>query len=266
MFVVWALLAAAGVGAAFWFGRSTTRPGASPGPAGPSAQAVQAHSVADRDQNRLGTVLESLDEGLLCADRAGRVTLMNGTAEQLTGFSSQEALGRPFPEVFKAISEETRRPAENIVEKALREGKPCTFSSFTALVSKEGVERPISVTASPMPGGDGAPDGVVVSFEDVTEGRKLRLESRRFSMMIEQAAQGIAATDLNGNITFANATMAALHGYQPTELIGKHLKTLYAPSQVSYAGGVPGTRPAQRLSHRRGDARRARTARRSAPS
>ncbi len=89
------------------------------------------------------------------------------------------------------------------------------------------------MTASPMPGADGAPDGVVVSFEDVTEGRKLRLESRRFSMMIEQAAQGIAATDMNGNITFANATMAALHGYQPTELIGKHLKTLYAPGQVT---------------------------------
>ena len=84
-----------------------------------------------------------------------------------------------------------------------------------------------------MPGGNGKPDGVVLSFEDVTEGRKLRLESRRFNMMIEQAAQGIAATDVNGNITFANATMAALHGYQPTELIGKHLKTLYAPGQVT---------------------------------
>ena len=89
------------------------------------------------------------------------------------------------------------------------------------------------MTASPMPGADGAPDGVVVSFEDVTEGRKLRLESRRFSMMIEQAAQGIAATDTKGNITFANATMAALHGYRPTELIGKHLKMLYAPAQVT---------------------------------
>ncbi|MGD1001090.1 MAG: response regulator [Candidatus Brocadiia bacterium] len=233
MFVVWALLAAAGAGAAFWIGRSTTRSAASPGPAESSAHAVQTHSVADRDANHLGTVLESLAEGLVCTDRAGRVTLMNGVAEQLTGFSSREALGRPFPEVFNAVSEETRQPAENIAEKALREGRPCTFSSFTALVSKEGVERPIAMTASPMPGADGTPDGVVVSFEDVTEGRKLRLESRRFSLMIEQAAQGIAATDMNGNITFANATMAALHGYQPTELIGKHLKTLYASGQVT---------------------------------
>jgi PAS domain S-box-containing protein len=233
MFVVWALLAAAGAGAAFWIGRSTTRPAASAEPAGSSAQATQEHSGADHDAKRLGTVLASLAEGLLCTDRAGRVTLMNGIAEHLTGFSSREALGRPFPEVFKVVSEETRQPAENIVEKALREERPCTFSSFTALISKEGVERPISVTASPMPGVDDTPDGVVVSFEDVTEGRKLRLESRRFSMMIEQAAQGIAATDMNGNITFANATMAALHGYPPTELIGKHLKTLYAPGQVT---------------------------------
>ncbi len=169
MFAVWAFLAAAGVGAAFWIRRSATRPAASPRAARPSAQAAQPYSAADRDQNRLVMVLESLAEGLLCTDRAGRVTLMNGVAEQLTGFSSREALGRPFPAVFKAISEETRQPAEDVVEKALREARPCTFSSFTALVSKDGVERPISMTASPMAGADGAPDGVVVSFEDVTE-------------------------------------------------------------------------------------------------
>jgi PAS domain S-box-containing protein len=233
MFVVWALLAAAGAGVAFWFGRSTARSAAACKPAGSSAHASKGRGIANGNANRLGAIIESLGDGLICVDPAGRVTLMNGAAERLTGFSTKEAMGRPLPEIFNVISEETRQPAENIVEKALREAKPCTFSSFTALVSKERTERPISVTASPMPGGNGKPDGVVVSFEDVTEGRKLRLESRRFNMMVEQAAQGIAATDVNGNITFANVTMAALHGYQPTELIGKHLKTLYAPGQVS---------------------------------
>jgi two-component system, sensor histidine kinase and response regulator len=229
----WAFLAAAGAGAAFWIGRSMGRPAAASGPAGPSARANKGHSAANEDANRLGAVLESLDEGLICVDSSGRVALMNGTAERLTGFSNKEARGRPLPQIFNVISEETRQPAENIVEKAVGEAKSCTFSSFTALISKDRAERPISVTASPIPGSDGKPDGVVVSFEDVTEGRKLRLESRRFSLMVEQAAQGIAATDVNGNITFANATMAALHGYLPTELIGTHLKTLYAPGQVS---------------------------------
>jgi len=233
MFVVWALLAVAGVGAAYCIGRSATRSPAASEPTGPSAHASKGYGVTNGNVSHLGAVIESLDEGLLCVDPAGHITLMNGAAERLTGFSSTEALGRPLPEVFNVISEETRRPAENIVEKALREGKPCTFSSFTALISKERAERPISATASPMPDGNGKPAGVVVSFEDVTEGRRLRLESRRFNMMVEQAAQGIAATDVNGTITFANAAMAALHGHQPTELIGKHLKTLYAPSQVS---------------------------------
>ena len=233
MLVVWALLAAAGVGAAFWIGRSTTRPSAASGQSGLSPRSSGGLRAADGSPDPLGAVLESLDEGILCVDPTGRVTLMNRAAERLTGFPSKEALGRAFPQVFNAISEDTRQPAENIAEKALREGKPCTFSSFTALISKERVEHPISVTASPMPGGNGVPQGVVVSFEEVAEGRKLRLESRRFNMMVEQAAQGIAATDVNGNITFANATMAALHGYQPTELIGRHLKTLYAPGQVA---------------------------------
>ena len=233
MFVVWALLAAAGLGSAFWIGRSRVRRAAASRQGESSAHALQGESTADGEANRLGTVIESLEEGLLCVDPAGRLTLMNGAAEQLTGFSRKEALGRSLPEVFNVVSEETRQPAENLVEKALREGRPCTFSSFTALISKEGVERPIAVTASPMAGAGGRTEGVVVSFEDVTEGRKLRLESRRFNMMVEQAAQGIAATDMSGNITFANAAMAALHGYQPSELIGKQLKTLYAPGQVT---------------------------------
>jgi PAS domain S-box-containing protein len=233
MFFVWALLAAIGVGAAFFIGRSTSRTTPATGPAEPPARPSQRPGIANGDDNRLGVVLESLDEAVLCVDLAGRVTLMNRAAEHLTGFSGDTALGRLLPEVFNVISEETRQPAENIVEKALREGKPCTFSSFTALISKDGAEHPVSVTASPIPDGNGKSDGVVLSFEEVTEGRKLRLESRRFNMMVEQAAQGIAATDVNGKITFANATMAALHGYQPTELIGKHLKTLYAPGQVT---------------------------------
>jgi PAS domain S-box-containing protein len=233
MSVVWALVTAIGVGIGFFIGRRGRRPVLSAAPAALLPRPSSEPGIAVEETDRLTATFESLGEGLLCVDMSGRVTLMNCAAERLAGFSRAEAMGRPLSEIFNVISEETRQPAEDIVGKALREGKSCTFSSFVALISKDRFERPISVTASPIPGGNGKPQGVVLAFEDVTEGRRLRLESRRFNMMVEQAAQGIAATDVNGNITFANATMAALHGYQPTELIGKHLTTLYAPGQLT---------------------------------
>ena len=101
------------------------------------------------------------------------------------------------------------------------------------MISKGGAECPIAATATAVRAEDGSVIGAVLSFDDMTEGRRVRLESGRFTMMIAQAAQGIAATDVAGNITFVNATMATMHGYQPEEMIGNHLRMLHAPKQVS---------------------------------
>ncbi|MDY7029940.1 MAG: PAS domain S-box protein, partial [Spirochaetota bacterium] len=54
---------------------------------------------------------------------------------------------------------------------------------------------------------------------------------RVLSLVFEQSTEGIAVTDLDGNLLFVNEAFAAMHGYSPAEIAGKHLSTFHTPEQ-----------------------------------
>jgi hypothetical protein len=52
-------------------------------------------------------------------------------------------LGRPVQEVFRVINAETREPAEDSIERALRDKAVVAPANHSALVTKTGAEIPI---------------------------------------------------------------------------------------------------------------------------
>ena len=54
----------------------------------------------------------------------GRVVRTNPVAEQFTGWSETEGLGRPLSQVFRIMSEETRAEVPSSVSRVLHEGMP----------------------------------------------------------------------------------------------------------------------------------------------
>ncbi|HUT92746.1 MAG TPA: PAS domain S-box protein [Thermoguttaceae bacterium] len=57
---------------------------------------------------------------------------------------------------------------------------------------------------------------------------------RRLATITEQAAEGIAVADLEGNMQFANHAWAAMHGYESgDELVGKHLSIFHTQEQFT---------------------------------
>jgi PAS domain S-box-containing protein len=47
-------------------------------------------------------ILNSIADGVFTTDKEGRITFMNKAAEEITGFSSREAVGRYCFDVFRA--------------------------------------------------------------------------------------------------------------------------------------------------------------------
>jgi len=115
------------------------------------------------------TTLHSIGDGVVSTDVNGNVNIMNGVAENLTGWSAAEAKGKPFGEVFNIINEFTRRHAENPVEKALKEDKIIELENHTLLIQKSGDEIPIEDSAAPIRDEKSRCKGVVVVFRDCTE-------------------------------------------------------------------------------------------------
>ena len=142
------------------------------------------HSTASRDL--LHTTLTSIGEAVIATDAAGRVTFMNGVAEGLTGWTQVQAQGVQLEQVFSALSEETRRPAENPADAVLRDATREPQTNRTLLLSRSGVERPIDSSVAPIRNPQGVTIGAVLVFRDVTRRRESEEQLRRLNRDLKQ--------------------------------------------------------------------------------
>jgi PAS domain S-box-containing protein len=126
-----------------------------------------------RDQQEwLHVTLASIGDAVIATDTQGRVTFLNAVAEKLTGWSQQDAKGKPLELVFTILNEQSHQPVANPVEKVLRSGAIVGLANHTILIAKDGTERPIDDSAAPICDADGVLLGVVLTFRDVTEQRR----------------------------------------------------------------------------------------------
>jgi PAS domain S-box-containing protein len=155
----------------------------------------EAEAVIRRQEARLRVTLDSIGDAVIVTDAEGRVTSLNPVARTLTGWSNDEASGRPLTEVFPIFHEVSRQPIENPVAKVIETGTVVGLGNHTILVSKEGSERPIDDSAAPIKDEQGAIVGVVLVFRDVTEKREAEtqlLRSERSSRYLAEASSLLA--------------------------------------------------------------------------
>ncbi len=137
----------------------------------------EAAALADRLRWSLATTLRSIGDALIATDASGRITLMNGVAEQLTGWSESEARGRKLVDAFRIVNEQTRTPVPDPVARVLETGAIVGLANHTVLLTRGGHEIPIEDSGAPIRGESGAIEGVVLVFRDVIE--RKREEQRR---------------------------------------------------------------------------------------
>lgn len=160
------------------------------------AERVRAQEAEAREKQLLATTLASIGDGVIVTDPSGRIISVNAEAERLTLWSSAEAAGRPLPEVFRIINEDTRAIVENPVEKVLRLGGVVGLANHTLLLRRDGTEIPIDDSAAPIRRQDGELSGVVLVFRDFTE-RKLAEQTLRASEARERARVAELETLMN---------------------------------------------------------------------
>src|SRR5881227_3253860 len=96
----------------------------------------RAEEALRKQSEWLRVTLASIGDAVISTDTEGRVTFVNAVAEALTGWPRVEARGRPLPEVFVILDEETRLPVENPALRALREGTIVGLANHTVLVAR----------------------------------------------------------------------------------------------------------------------------------
>lgn len=142
----------------------------------------------------LRITLESIGDAVIATDIKGNVTRMNPIAENLTGWSIEDAKGKALPEVFKIINAQTRKDVENPVEKALATGEIVGLANHTVLIAKDGLEHQIADSGAPIFDLRRNIVGVVLVFRDITKEYHLQEQLNHSQRMdaVGQLAGGVA--------------------------------------------------------------------------
>ena len=120
------------------------------------------------ERERAQVTLNSIGDAVLSTDVAGKVAYLNQVAEEMTGWSRQEALGRPLAEVFKIVDAATREPALDPLAEAIRQDRTVGLAANCILIRRDGREAAIEDSAAPIHDRKGQVTGAVIVFHDVS--------------------------------------------------------------------------------------------------
>lgn len=129
-------------------------------------------NILSRNNLWLTAVLRSIGDAVIACDAEGRIAFMNEVAENLTGWSQDEASGRDLKEVFCIIHEGTRAVVESPVDKVRRLGTVVGLANHTLLVRRDRTEISIDDSGAPIFHPEGTLSGIVLIFRDISEKRR----------------------------------------------------------------------------------------------
>jgi diguanylate cyclase (GGDEF)-like protein/PAS domain S-box-containing protein len=155
------------------------------------------------EKERAQVTLNSIGDGVMSIDLWAQVNYLNAVAESLTGWSQEEAAGRPLAEVFHVIDSTTRKPVQNPMLLAIRQNKAVGFTPNCILVRRDGSEAAIEDSAAPIHDRRGHVTGAVMVFHDVSAARAL-------SARMAYLAQHDSLTDLPNRTLLKDRLMQSM--------------------------------------------------------
>lgn len=93
-----------------------------------------------REKERAQVTLNSIGDAVVCTEVSGTVTFLNPIAEALTGWRADEAIGRPFVQVFRIIDGLDHRHAIDPMALVIETNKTVNLPQGSILIRRDGTE------------------------------------------------------------------------------------------------------------------------------
>jgi PAS domain S-box-containing protein/putative nucleotidyltransferase with HDIG domain len=193
------------------------------------ARVLTEQSLKKSEEN-LFTTLNSIGDAVISTDTTGSIVHINPVAENLTGWDSIDAIGKPLVDVFDIINARTGEKLVTPVENVIQKGRVVGLANHTILRSKDGSQYQIADSASPIKDRAGKTTGVVLVFRDVTKEYQMQedlLASKNFLQSIFDGIQdGISVLDSDFKIVRVNEWMQKIYSHK-IPLIGRKCYEAY---------------------------------------
>jgi PAS domain S-box-containing protein len=143
---------------------------------------LDSNGQLDIEKQQAQTLLASIGDGVFAIDKNGVVTVFNKAAEQISGYSAEEIIGKLWDDVLMFKSKGTHKSSRHFIDKALA-GRASVMDANTVLVKKNGKSIDVADSAAPILNNNKL-DGVIVVFRDATKERALDAAKDQFVSLV----------------------------------------------------------------------------------
>ena len=173
-------------------------------------------------------VLDSAFDGVFTVDLDYTITMLNKSAEILTGYKQEEVLGRRFSDIFYSGADPVALNTPLV--KSIETGEP-VVEECEYIKTLHGDSLPVSVRAAPLIDTTGSIIGGVQSFRDVTD----QIQTQ---YILDSVTDGVFTVDKNLNITSFNKALENITGYSLEEALNKQCRDIFG-SDICGTEGCP---------------------------
>ncbi|MFC3652260.1 PAS domain S-box protein [Dyella humi] len=168
------------------------------------------------------------DYAIFMLDTTGHVTSWNSGAEKITGYRTEEIIGRHFS-CFYTLEDQAAGIPQLVLTTALREGR---YESEGWRLRKDGTRFWANAVLDPV-----WDNGTLIGFAKVTRDATTRRNAelalfeseRRFRGIVNSALDAFAQIDQEGRVTEWNPQAHELFGWSREQVLGKPLANLCFP-------------------------------------
>ena len=176
-------------------------------------------------ENQFSNIFDNMFNGLLIVDiytdengnpYDHKFTKANKVSEKLTGLKAEDVIGKSSKDLNLKWPQELL----NQLYQVTKEGKPIEYERYNEFVGRYFHTQVFSP----------APNQLAFVFDDISERKEAEIElitakekaeenEMRFKAISDQAMEGIALANMNGNFVFVNPAFCKMTGYTEKELL-----------------------------------------------
>ncbi len=169
---------------------------------------------------RLSGIINSAMDGIITIDESGSIIIFNQAAEHMFGYSTAEIIGQPFDRLMSDTLDSQQGRKIHALRKGRVTERKIVSRPYMLAMRANGEKFPVELSISHVSiSGHGYLTSIV---RDISDRVRASMEMSRLAGVVQQAAETIILTDMEGDITYINPYGEMVTGYRAEEVIGQN--------------------------------------------